>query len=72
MDPETLAALVASATRSPGDRHRLDGLLGRLWPGGQDRLEPAATRWVRRWGPQRATVAPAACECALGRCPVCN
>jgi hypothetical protein len=72
MDHDTFASLVGAAGRSARDPRALDRLLVRCWPGGGDRLEPSAVRWVRRWGPQRVAVTPPECGCAGGRCGVCN
>jgi len=56
------------------DADRLaSSLLKRAWPGGSsDRRDPVALGWVRRWGPRRVTRLEAACECATGRCGICN
>jgi hypothetical protein len=72
-DPAVLAALIRSAARAPGARTPLlDRLVERSWPGGGDRTEPFARRWVRAWGPARTVAAPPPCACVLGRCVVCN
>jgi hypothetical protein len=43
------------------------------WPGGSDdRSEPGALAWVRRWRPATAGAALPVCSCALGNCAVCN
>lgn len=43
------------------------------WPGGPgDRTEPSARSWLQRWRPARAAGPLPACECAGGRCIVCN
>ena len=43
------------------------------WPGGsQDRFEPGALQWLRRWHPERAGVDFPRCACGAGRCGVCN
>jgi hypothetical protein len=47
-------------------------MLRHCWPGGEDRTEPGAREWVRRWRPSRGAVVPDACTCSRGACPVCN
>jgi hypothetical protein len=51
-------------------------LIGRIqracWPGGGDRTEPSALRWLERWRPARAAGPVPLCSCAHGRCGVCN
>jgi len=42
------------------------------WPGGGDRTEPSARRWLERWRPARTAGPLPACSCAHGRCAVCN
>jgi hypothetical protein len=43
------------------------------WPGGtEDRSEPAALAWGRRWRPASAAAPLPVCSCAAGRCGVCN
>lgn len=42
------------------------------WPGGGDRTEPSARRWLERWRPARAAGPVPSCSCELGRCAVCN
>jgi hypothetical protein len=37
-----------------------------------DRHEPAAAEWVRRWRPARAAAPLPSCACAAGRCGICN
>jgi hypothetical protein len=50
-----------------------DALQGRSWPGGpSDRIEPAALSWLRRWRPKDTMQSLPVCECASGRCLVCN
>jgi hypothetical protein len=70
-----LCAIVESiATRTPAEGDALSGaLVRRCWPGGpEDRLEPSALPWVKRWGPATLTPVPPACSCAEGRCALCN
>jgi hypothetical protein len=43
----------------------------RCWPG-DDRREPVALEWLRRWSPRPGLVPTRACSCAAGRCGVCN
>ena len=43
------------------------------WPGGHDdRFDPVAVEWLRRWSPDIECVTPVACSCVEGRCAVCN
>jgi len=43
------------------------------WPGGsEDRSEPGALAWVRRWRPATAAAVLPVCSCAAGNCAVCN
>jgi hypothetical protein len=68
-----LGALLRDAARSRRERSRVLGLLSAAcWPGGGDRYEPAARAWVRAWGPAPAAAPLPACDCASGRCGVCN
>ncbi len=70
-----LSAIVESiSSRTPAEADALAGALSRrCWPGGtDDRTEPSALPWVKRWGPARLTPVPPACACAEGRCHVCN
>lgn len=39
---------------------------------GEERTEPVAREWVRRWGPGHLGAALPDCSCAAGRCVVCN
>lgn len=59
------------------DEFETRGAIARIasacWPGGiEDRTEPGALAWVRRWRPATAGTALPACSCAAGRCAVCN
>ena len=48
-------------------------IAGACWPGGiEDRLEPGALAWVRRWRPAKSAGALPVCSCGAGRCAVCN
>lgn len=74
-DPALVAAHVSSVgSRTPDAADRLaHALLERSWPGGiDDRLDPVAIEWVRRW--RRTTLAAAEidCSCSDGRCGICN
>jgi hypothetical protein len=64
----------ALASRSPAETSDLtSGILRNCWPGGgEDRTQPAALAWVRRWRPERLGATLPACACAAGRCAVCN
>jgi hypothetical protein len=57
--------LAAIATRRDVER-----LLGAV--SGDDRTQPAAREWVRRWGPVRPGTSLPGCSCHAGRCSVCN
>lgn len=71
--PSEFEKLVLTASRrgTPGSV-QIDELLSRCWPSGGDRSEPAAIKWLREWGPSRAVLGPLECNCAAGRCAVCN
>ena len=72
-EPADVAALVRSAaTAATLDAGPRTSLVHRCWPGGEDRLQPAALEWVRRWGPHRVTAPAATCACASRRCAWCN
>jgi hypothetical protein len=68
------AHIAAAARRTPADDDRLAAILrGWCWPGGpDDRMEPVARAWVRRWGPRRVGAIVVECTCAQGRCELCN
>ena len=73
--PIDIAAHVESVSaRRPQETDRLTAdLLDRSWPGGHDdRLDPVAVEWVRRWTPATISAARIECSCAAGRCAVCN
>ena len=68
-----LSLLAALPARTPAETLALTARLqGSCWPGGEDRTEPAAREWVRRWGPGRHPPLGLTCSCAGGRCAVCN
>jgi len=74
-DDERIAAHIASvSSRADADADRLiAALLGHCWPGGHcDRSEHVALEWVRRWRPRPIAALATACDCASGRCSVCN
>jgi len=62
------------AARHESDAHRLASrIVSFCWPGGSDdRSEPAALDWVRRWRPATGGAALPVCSCAAGICGVCN
>jgi hypothetical protein len=64
----------AAAGRPDRETLRLTSLIvGICWPGGSDdRSEPVALDWIRRWRPASAGAAVAVCSCARGNCLVCN
>jgi hypothetical protein len=64
--------IAALASDADGDR-LMRALLGHCWPGGVgDRSEPAARDWVSRWHPRRSHAPCLVCDCASGRCALCN
>jgi len=66
--------LKATAVRDGDQGRRLTAsIAAACWPGGpEDRLEPVALDWLRRWRPcGPATLLPV-CTCGTGRCRVCN
>lgn len=71
---QIVAHVEAIATRTSFDTDRLARVIfRRSWPSGSaDRSEPTAAEWVRRWGPRRAGPLLPGCECAAGRCTLCN
>jgi hypothetical protein len=60
--------------RSKPDADQFAGMMLRwVWPGGHDdRFDPVAVEWLRRWTPETIGTAPAECGCTAGRCTVCN
>jgi hypothetical protein len=65
MDPKDLMHYA----REPGDPHRR----ALVEQGARDDAAvPVARDWLRRWRPRRIVLSPPACECAVGRCAVCN
>jgi hypothetical protein len=68
-----IAHIESVARRQAVEADRLVArMLRRWWPGGDDRTEPGAREWVRRWRPSRGGPAVPACTCAGGDCLVCN
>jgi hypothetical protein len=74
MDIDEIREHIESAGRSSAEGRMLMTLIiGACWPGGaEDRTEPAARRWLKRWRPVRVAVAVPDCSCSSGRCPLCN
>ena len=75
MDRDELSHYIESAFfRGREDERRLASLLvGSCWPGGpEDRSEPVALDWLRRWHPKPAALELPACSCATGRCVICS
>lgn len=65
--------LTALAARTPAETLALGARLREsCWPGGEDRTEPAAREWVRRWGPGGLPPLRLTCACPVGRCTACN
>jgi hypothetical protein len=73
-DPRIAAHVASVSTRDASATARLSWLIGNhCWPGGtSDHVKTAALEWVRRWGPRADGALPPICECARGRCLVCN
>lgn len=74
LDPHIAAHIESVASRDESGTGRLvSAMLGRCWPGGTgDRTNAAALEWLRRWSPRGAGATPPVCDCAAGRCRVCN
>ncbi|HMJ32440.1 MAG TPA: hypothetical protein VK501_00880 [Baekduia sp.] len=71
-DPRRHIAAIAGRTESES-QHLVAFMQRTCWPGGsQDRRDPTALAWVRRWRPGRAGAEIPVCSCAQGRCVVCN
>ena len=48
-------------------------IVAAYWPGGvDDRSDPVARHWLRRWRPQRTGTPFPVCTCLVGRCGICN
>jgi hypothetical protein len=50
----------------------LEQLAERLRGASSDRSEPGALDWLRRWRPAGPAPLVPLCECASGRCLLCN
>jgi hypothetical protein len=62
-----------SMRAEPDTVQLMSGLAGGCWPGGiRDRSEAVARQWLRRWRPSQGGGPLLACDCAAGRCMVCN
>jgi hypothetical protein len=75
MDRDELHHHIESARPFGGaDSRRLASLIvGACWPGGpEDRTEPGAFVWLRRWHPERIAAELPACSCDAGHCILCN
>ena len=73
-DPAIKAHVASVSARTASDTARLSSVIdSHCWPGGTgDHTKTVALEWVRRWGPHARGALPPACECAVGRCLVCN
>ena len=62
------------AGRSPAESDALAALFLRYaWPAGHDdRFDPIAVEWLRRWTPNSIDAVRDLCSCVDGRCTVCN
>jgi len=64
---------IAEREETGGRAGLADSLHRWCWPGGgEDRTEPVARGWVRRWGPNLLDEIVVDCTCAHGRCSLCN
>jgi hypothetical protein len=75
MDDERIRQHIEAASGRPArDTQRLTvQIAGFCWPGGsEDRSEPGALAWLRRWRPATGGAALPVCSCAAGKCGVCN
>jgi hypothetical protein len=73
--PASVAAHIRYVhARTRADSDEFAGLMLRwVWPGGHDdRFDPVAVEWVRRWNPRTLVAGDAECGCTVGRCTVCN
>jgi len=71
-DRALVAALIASAANAKAEDARLQALVRRREAGADDRTEPGAREWLRRWGPRPMAAPRAECACSAGRCGWCN
>jgi hypothetical protein len=74
-NPRFVAAHVRYVSaRSRAEADQFAALMVRwAWPAGHDdRFDPIALEWVRRWAPRNVGAALAECACGDGRCTVCN
>jgi hypothetical protein len=71
---ELRAHIESISSRTQRDVQALTRRLnGRAWPGGpNDRSEPGALAWLRRWRARGPAPSLPLCGCANGRCQVCN
>lgn len=60
--------------RSKSETDQFAGMMLRwAWPcGHDDRFDPIAVEWLRRWNPGTSGATAAECRCPAGRCTVCN
>jgi hypothetical protein len=64
---------IAERETAAGPAGLADALRRWCWPGGgDDRTEPVARGWVRRWGPNLLEQVAFECTCADCRCELCN
>jgi hypothetical protein len=66
--------IAQAAGRSEGETRALIlRMISSSWPGGtEDRSEPIAAQWLRRWRPDIIVGRLPACSCRRGHCAVCN
>jgi hypothetical protein len=74
MQDDTIDIHIRAASRPGVERQRLlEDLVDYCWPGGPaDQSDPVARGWLRHFASIRPIGELPACECELGRCPVCN
>jgi hypothetical protein len=59
--------------QEPGPISLAARLAASCWPSGsEDRTDPTALEWVRRWRPEKAGTPLPSCSCVTGRCGLCN
>ena len=73
-DPDHLLVeriVAVLAERTPAQGEILAASLAACWSA-SDRHEPAAHEWLQQWTPKPATFVTPKCDCAAGRCLICN
>lgn len=73
--PASVAAHIKYVrARTRVDSDEFAGMILRwTWPAGHDdRFDPVAVEWLRRWGPKTIGADGVECRCPHGRCSLCN